>query len=358
MSGWAIINEREAAPEPVPVGIERAALLGIAPAPTGRRALAAVIDAIPPVLFAVPLPFAVPALVGGERWGILVTAICVLLIAVYALVQLASHGRRGQTFGKQMMRIRTLRADTLGPIGFGRAFVRALAIAASGVVPVVGPAVMLLSPLWDVEQRRRGWHDHASRAWLIDLDAVDPTDPVAFEAARGRARVRSVALGAMPAAAPPPAPSAPARAGEPVRETVSSPLGGPAPAAEALPPLAPYGVAAPGRSAAPAARAHLRFDTGEVLAVHGAALVGRAPTASGDEVVMHLVPIADETRSISKTHFALGADEHGLFVSDRRSTNGTAIERGGATIPVSPDAAARLAPGDRIRFGDRFVDVL
>jgi uncharacterized RDD family membrane protein YckC len=356
VSGWAIINEREAAPEPVPVSIERAALLGIAPAPTGRRALAAVIDAIPPVLFAVPLPFAVPALVAGELWGILVTAICVLLIAVYALVQLASHGRRGQTFGKQMMRIRTLRADSLGPIGFGRAFVRALAIAASGVVPVVGPAVMLLSPLWDVEQRRRGWHDHASRAWLIDLDAVDPTDPVAFEAARGRARVRSVALGATPAAASPPAPSAPARAVEPVREAVSpAPVGHPAPVGEALPPLAPHDAAAP---AQPAARAHLRFDTGEVLAVHGAALVGRAPTASGDEVVMHLMPIADETRSISKTHFALGADEHGLLVSDRGSTNGTAIERGGATIPVSPGAAARLAPGDRIRFGDRFADVL
>ncbi|TFU32262.1 RDD family protein, partial [Microbacterium paludicola] len=205
VSGWAIINEREAAPEPTPVSIERAALLGIVPAPVGRRSAAAVIDVIPAILFAAPLPFAVPALLAGELWGILVSAICVVLLVVYGLIQLTSNGRRGQTFGKQMMRIRTIDPATLKPIGFGRALLRALLVALSGIVPVVGPAVMLCSPLWDAEQRRRGWHDHAARSWLIDLDAVDPTDPVAFEAARGRARVRSVVLDV--AAAQPAAPA-------------------------------------------------------------------------------------------------------------------------------------------------------
>ncbi|MBF0817008.1 RDD family protein, partial [Microbacterium paludicola] len=187
------------------MSIERAALLGIVPAPVGRRSAAAVIDVIPAILFAAPLPFAVPALLAGELWGILVSAICVVLLVVYGLIQLTSNGRRGQTFGKQMMRIRTIDPATLKPIGFGRALLRALLVALSGIVPVVGPAVMLCSPLWDAEQRRRGWHDHAARSWLIDLDAVDPTDPVAFEAARGRARVRSVVLDV--AAAQPAAPA-------------------------------------------------------------------------------------------------------------------------------------------------------
>ncbi|WP_345751901.1 RDD family protein [Microbacterium rhizophilus] len=327
MSGWAIINEREAAPEPAPVSIERAALLGIAPAPTGRRVIAAIIDAIPAILFLLPLPFTLPLLLTGELWAILVGAICVVLLVVYGLIQLASNGRRGQTFGKQLTRLRTLDPATLKPIGFARALLRALIVAASGIVPLVGSAVMLISPLLDIEQRGRGWHDHAARAWLIDLDAVDPADPVAFEAARGRARVRSVAAGA------------PAQA---------------APAPSAVPPAQ----AAPAPVAPTPQTVRLRFDTGELVDVHGPGLAGRAPVAAAEEVVMHVVPIADEARSISKTHFAFAVDAHGLFVSDRGSTNGTSILRGGATIPVPPGAAVRVTAGDRILFGDRVADVL
>jgi uncharacterized RDD family membrane protein YckC len=360
VSGWAIINEREAAPEPTPVSIERAALLGIVPAPAGRRSAAAIIDVIPAILFATPLPFAVRALLVGELWGILVSAICVVLLVVYGLIQLTSNGRRGQTFGKQMMRIRTIDPATLKPIGFGRALLRALIVALAGIVPVVGPAVMLCSPLWDAEQRRRGWHDHAARSWLIDLDAVDPTDPVAFEAARGRARVRSVALGAAaaqpeaPAPAPRPEPAAPPAWAPPPVEGLAPPPS-PAPAAPPASARAPE----PPRVAPPVPPAgQLRFDTGEIVAIHGPGLVGRAPRAADDELVMHLVPIADDTRSISKTHFAIGIDAQGLFVSDRGSTNGTSILRAGGVIAAPADAPVRLIAGDRIVFGDRFADVL
>jgi len=349
MSGWSIISAHEAAPEPLPVSAERAALLGIAPAPIGRRMIASVIDALPAILFAAPLWFTVPPAIAGELWGILVSAICVLLLIVYAIIQLASHGRRGQTFGKQMMRLRTLRHDTLKPIGFGRALLRAILVAASNVVPVVGPAILLGSPLWDAEHRRRGWHDHAVRGWLIDLDAVDPTDPVAFESARGRARVRSVAAAsAVPAAAAPVAPAASERvAAEP-----------PAPVVERIAPAAAPAAPAAPAPAAPAPVAHVRFDTGDVVAIHGPALVGRGPVAGADEIVMHLLPIADDTRSISKTHFALVVDAHGLVLVDRGSTNGTGIERAGQLTPAAPGAPVRVVAGDRIRFGDRTADVL
>lgn len=363
MSGWAIINEHEAAPEPTPVSIERAAMLGITPAPTGRRVAATIIDVIPPLLFAAPLPLILPFLLTAELWAILVGAICVLLLVVYGLIQLGSHGKRGQTFGKQMMRIRTLDPATLKPIGFRRAFVRALVVAASGVVPVVGPAVMLMSPLWDTEQRGRGWHDHACRAWLIDLDQVDPTEPVAFEAARGRARVRSVALGVMPPGAQTAAPAAqPATPAQPPQPAPAAPApAAPAwtpPVVERIPAAAPAAHPPETAGVAMPTDVSLRFDTGELVAVHGPGLVGRAPSAAAEEVVMHLVPIADDTRSISKTHFAFALDAHGLFVSDRGSTNGTSILRGGTTIPVPPGTAVRVAPGDRILFGDRAADVL
>lgn len=371
MSGWSIINAREAAPEPTPISAERAELLGIEPAPIGRRVVASLIDALPIVIFSVPVPIVLPFLLAGEVWALIVALLCVVLVLVFGLIQLIAHGLRGQTLGKQMMRLRSVRHDTLKPIGFGRALLRALLLGASALVPVVGSAVMLASPLWDTQQRGRGWHDHATRTWMVDLRAVDPTDPVAFEEARARARVRSVGLARAAAAAaaeplftapvatpaPAPAPVAPpAPAPLPVVERVAP--APPAPAAAQPAPVPAPAPAAPVPAPAPSPAAQLRFDDGAVVAVHGPALVGRAPVAADDEVVMHLLPVADATRSISKTHFALAIDAHGLILVDRGSTNGTGIERSGQLLPLAPGAPARVAAGDRIRFGDRFVDVL
>ena len=373
MSGWSIISEAEAAPEPTPISVARAELLGVRRAPYGRRVLATIIDALPVIVFAIPLWFVPAALSAPDGQGVLLVvlaAVGLLLMVIYALLQVGSHGRRGQTFGKQMMRLRTIRATTFRPIRFGRALGHAALFAAAGVVPVVGTALMALSPLFDPEKRGRGWHDHAVGAWMIDLRAVDPTDPVAFENARGRARVRSVSL-ANAARATPQAPAAPAPAPGAAAPGVPAP-GVPAPAPRPVPSLAP-GVAptpaapvpqpaAPARPAAPTqpapaatASVRVRLDDGRSLVVTGPTLIGRKPLAEGAAA---LVAIDDDTRSVSKTHLALHVDAQGLIVTDRGSSNGSVLVRGTREVPLRANVPSRARSGDRIRFGDRSLEVL
>ncbi|MGW9112080.1 RDD family protein [Microbacterium sp. NPDC055683] len=365
MSGWAIIDAREAAPEPTPVSAARAAQLGLRPAPTGRRMAAALVDALPALVFAAPVAIAPRAILDGELLWILVAAIGALLLVVYGLVQLGSHGRRGQTFGKQLLRIRTVRADTLRAIGFWRAVEKAALVAASGVVPVVGTVVLLLSPLWDREKRGRGWHDRAARAWLIDLRAVDPFDAVAFEAARGRARARVTASPSTPARPAAPAPAAPAgRDRQGLIDSVpggagpSSAPSGPAPSAPAhAAPSAPV-LAPEAPDPFPPARIRVRLDTGEEYLLAGRCLIGRLPVAEPGETVAYALPVQDGARSVSKTHFVLDVRTAGMTVTDRRSGNGTSIIRSGVEHPAVADIPFPVYPGDRIRFGDRTMEVL
>lgn len=110
--------------------------------------------------------------------------------------------------------------------------------------------------------------------------------------------------------------------------------------------------------ARPAARptiAVLAFDNGERLAITGSALIGRNPAPAAGEEVEHLLPIADETRSISKTHLLLTAAP--LAAIDRASTNGSSVVRGGVEQPLVPGEPYPLAAGDVVRFGDRSVTV-
>lgn len=104
-----------------------------------------------------------------------------------------------------------------------------------------------------------------------------------------------------------------------------------------------------------AAVATLAFDTGDRFAITGSALIGRNPAPSAGEVVDHLLPIADDTRSISKTHLLLTASP--LAAVDRASTNGSSVVRAGAETPLEPGRAFPLQPGDVVRFGDRSLTV-
>ncbi|WP_306232988.1 RDD family protein [Agrococcus beijingensis] len=101
--------------------------------------------------------------------------------------------------------------------------------------------------------------------------------------------------------------------------------------------------------------ATLAFDTGDRFAITGAALIGRNPSPSAGEVIEHLLPIADDTRSISKTHLLLTADP--LAAIDRASTNGSSVVRAGAESRLAPGTPFALQPGDLVRFGDRSFQV-
>jgi uncharacterized RDD family membrane protein YckC len=73
------------------------------------------------------------------------------------------HGRTGQTPGDAAMSIRVVdfRDGTGQPIGYGRAFLRALVSIVSGLVVLLGYLWML----WDSEKQT--WHDKAAGSVVI-----------------------------------------------------------------------------------------------------------------------------------------------------------------------------------------------
>ena len=89
-----------------------------------------------------------------------------------------------------------------------------------------------------------------------------------------------------------------------------------------------------------------------VIEIDGTIVVGRDPNTS---LVANstAVPIADDGRSMSKSHAALSVTDKGLFVEDLHSTNGVRIIRGGKEIEVSAGSPAPVRTDDVLVLGER-----
>jgi len=97
---------------------------------------------------------------------------------------------------------------------------------------------------------------------------------------------------------------------------------------------------------------------GERLEVAGAGVLGRNPAAIVGHEVTHVVPVADPTRSVSKTHLGFGVDAVGLWVKDLHSTNGTAVRSPeGVRTLLQPGLAVHVAEGDVVVVGDVELEV-
>lgn len=188
--------------------------------------------------------------------------------------------------------------------------------------------------------------------------------PPAFPVAPAAAPAPAVSAPVVPAPAVPApavaAPAAPAPA-EPA-PAVAAPAAPAAAASVAAPVAAPVGEGSgPASAARPDAvdgiRAVLVLDSGARVEVRGTTLFGRSPAAAAGEGEAQLVPVPDETRSVSKTHVAVMPARRGVFVVDRASTNGSAVIRDGAETPLVAGHPAELRTGDTVRFGDRTMRV-
>ncbi|WP_214468492.1 RDD family protein [Microbacterium flavescens] len=177
-----------------PVTPEAAARLGIVPAGLGFRSLAFAIDVAVWLVLAAPLIAGVIMFVLGDTSLLPVILIAAgwALTAIFVLIQLILHGRRGVTTGKAALRLRSISAADLGRPGFWRVVLRAVVLAVSTVVlVVVGPAVLFASSLADPQRRGRSILDRIGRCWVIDARAgLDPFDAKALRHARRALRDR------------------------------------------------------------------------------------------------------------------------------------------------------------------------
>lgn len=103
---------------------------------------------------------------------------------------------------------------------------------------------------------------------------------------------------------------------------------------------------------------HLLLDTGQVVPLEGAVLLGRDPVGVGPWAGSTPVPVVDPERSISKTHLVIRLEETRALVQDLGSTNGTiVVAPDGSMTHATPGAAVDAAVGSTVRFGERSLTV-
>ncbi|MFB0837368.1 RDD family protein [Arthrobacter sp. E44] len=105
---------------------------------------------------------------------------------------------------------------------------------------------------------------------------------------------------------------------------------------------------------AQAAVLRIRLDDGRDFQLDRSVLVGRNPVGQVGEQHAQLLAVDDPGRSISKTHLHLLTDGAGIWVTDRHSTNGSAVTTpDGLRTPLVPGVPTFVTPGSSVNFGDR-----
>ncbi len=276
------------------------------------------------------------------------------VVLVWAVVGWVWEARTGDRLGNRAVGIRTVILGTSRAPGLGKVLVSrvVLMVAGIGVAAVVLAGSMLLgdggawvvlavlagsvasvvaagSGAFDRSAERQGWHERASGTVMIRRPPARQERSGGADRSQGEPPTWRQETDRVPVATP----SVPtAHVDFPRVASTSSDLIAQVPGFEPAD-------ATDSRSDPPALR--LVFDTGELVEVSGAGLVGRAPEPGPAEHADHVVAIDDPDLSVSKTHLAFGPQDTGIWVEDLGSTNGTQVEVGG-TPPRT------LVPGDRV----------
>ena len=149
---------------------------GSVPATVRRRLVACTIDLVAVLVFGGGL--LVGGLAGQWRTGGTPTGPTLVgasVLVAFVLVQIVMLGTSGRSVGGLLAGQRVVDQDSGGAIGLGRSVLRCSLVALVSIVPVLGPVLLVASSAWDPSGRRRGWHDRASRAVVLDLGVgLDP----------------------------------------------------------------------------------------------------------------------------------------------------------------------------------------
>lgn len=373
---------------------------GVHLGPTGPRLLAALVEVGPIWLLAgVAVVFVV--LPSASNAVSVVAPLLALAWAVFVWFRRASRaaGPGMRMDGLQIVGFRDGR-----PIGWGRVLLRALVFTGL-TLSVVGLVAMLV--VMARHPRRQGWHDRVADAVVIRERPLAPPRPRPAVARAGGSE-RGAPARRPPAGGPRRAPAA--RPGQPGGRPTTA---GAARPAATLQDERPTRVQAPadsadatgdadevpgadtavggdaaGRSehaagpsedaAGPSENAAeasedadeaadaqqpqtewwLRLDDGRQVGVEGVVLLGRNPQPRVGEEDATLIKVADDTRTVSKSHLAVGVDARGLYAMDRGSTNGTTVTGPDAERrPCAPGDLVDVPEGSVISFGDHWLEV-
>lgn len=99
------------------------------------------------------------------------------------------------------------------------------------------------------------------------------------------------------------------------------------------------------------------MDTGATIPVAETVLLGRNPDSAGHPGA-RVIPLEDDSRSLSKTHLRVRPVEGGLEITDCASTNGSGLIRGGIEYSVAAGTPIMTIEGDTVRLGDRLAAVV
>lgn len=269
----------------------------------------------------------------------------------------------------------------------------------------VWAVLVVVSNTWDAGGKLRGWHDAAAKTLMFDVSAgrnpitsggiqgpysfapldLPPVQPVASPVARQATPAQAQPAPAMPAQPHPvqPHPAQPDAAEPPTAQPAAALLHAapqtyappsfspPAPSTFQSPETPAATLPAPGAphpdadldrtqmrggatSTAPAAVLRIKLDDGRDFQLDRNVLLGRNPVGQTGEQQAQLLAVTDPGRSISKTHLHLLTDGAGIWVTDRNSTNGSAVTTpDGRRTPLRPGVPAFVSPGSTVHFGDR-----
>lgn len=364
---------------------------GVEVAPLGARFGGWLVDHLIPAVAGVLLTLVLPSLTGGARLAALVGGLVVALgwtVLVWHQTATRAAGPGLRVTGLQLVGFADGR-----PIGWGRVLLRAVIFAALSL-SVVGLLVMLV--LLVFHPRKQGWPDLAASAVLIKARTLAPatsdppaaSDPASAGSEPSRPEGRPAPLAAAPPLTAPtplatPAALAAPVVGEPVAPLTppyesmpygaspysSSPYGSgrPAVAPAGAPPVTPVALPATAVPIVPVPTSGFErpaeppppippvpqewvatLDDGREIVVDGLVLLGRNPQPQPGEEDAQLIKLADETRTVSKSHLAMGLRGDRVFVADRGSTNGS-------TVTSPSGSSLRCRPGEEVLLGAEFI---
>jgi hypothetical protein len=321
--------------------------------PLGHRFVAYVVDSLVPAV-AAALFSAGTRSVGGTNVALVVVGL--LLALAWAAVCLQQLAVNAASPGMRLMKVQLVGFFDGRPVGWGRVLLRWLVFAA---LSATGLGLLLLIASVLISPRHQGWHDRVTNAVVIVARPLAPRPAKARTAPTSRSSSAPTSGEATPTSAAPPPVAAPvaAVAGDPAIGPELAPLAGEPVASAEREPEPDHGVnGATHRTITEGWVAEL--DDGRVVPVRGLVLLGRNPQPGEGEADAELVKLSDESRTVSKTHLALGVDDAGLFVVVRGSTNGSTI-----TPPGEPAAsvgafhAVSVSEGSVVSIGDHWVRI-